>query len=93
MATVAITYRSGPGARDLRTVVCDDMRSTVVLLPTGSLDIVQAKLLHGTSCRHEFWAEVLGTDPASDDFAVEKSQVVQVREINIAVKATHKRGH
>jgi hypothetical protein len=89
MAT-AITYQSGPKARDLRTVIVEDVRRSVVLLPTGRLDIVQAKLLHGTACRHEFWAEVLGTDPSSDDFVVEATQVRQVREMNIAVKARHK---
>lgn len=89
MAT-AITYQSGPRKSDLRTVIVDDVRQTVVLLPAGRMDVVVAKLLHGSACRHEFWAEALGTDPGSDDFAVEAGQVVQTREMTIAVKARHK---
>ena len=86
----AITYRSGPGSRDLRTVIVEDVRQTTLLLPGGALDIVQAKLLHGTACRHEFWADALGTDPDSDDFAVPAEAVVQQREIQIATKVRHK---
>lgn len=84
MAT-AITYSTTGNARDLRTVICEDVRNTVVLLPTGSLDIVQAKLLHGTTCRCSWWAEQLGVQD-SDDFAVPATQVRQTREMNIAVK-------
>lgn len=85
MAT-AITYQSGTRKSDLRTVVVDEVRTSVVLLPTGRLDVVMAKLLHGTSCRHDFWAEALGTDPESDDFVVEASQIRAQREMTIAVK-------
>jgi len=85
MAT-AITYQSGPRKNDLRTVLVEDVRSNVVLLPTGRMDVVIAKLLHGTACRHEFWAEALGTDPASDDFVVQADQIVAQREMTIAVK-------
>ena len=93
MATTAITYQSGPRAKDLRTVIVEDIRTSVVLLPTGSLDVVQAKLLHGTACRHEFWAAELGTDPDSDEFAIPASALRQQREIGVAVKVkTHKGG-
>lgn len=91
MAT-AITYSTTGKARDLRTVVCEDVRSTVVLLPTGSLDIVQAKLLCGTSSRCDFWADELGLKDAHD-FAVPAAQIVAQRPMQIAVKAHHKNGH
>jgi hypothetical protein len=71
-------------------VVVEDVRNTVLLLPAGRLSVIQAKLLHGSSCRHSWWAEVLGTDPASDDFVVAADQVVQQREMQIATKARHK---
>lgn len=89
--STAITYRSGPKARDLRTVIVEDVRRTVVLLPAGRLDVVQAKLLRGTADRCEFWAEVLGTDPASDDFLVAADQVVAERPMQIAVKVTKRK--
>jgi hypothetical protein len=85
----AITYKTGTSRSALRTVIVDDVRESVVLLPAGRLDVVHAKLLHGTSCRHAWWAEVLGTDPDSDDFIVPAEQIVQRREMNIAVKARH----
>jgi hypothetical protein len=88
---VALTYQSGPRKGDLRTVVVEDVRNTVVLLPQGSMDVVMAKLLHGTACRHPQWAEWLGTDPESDDFVVAADQIVAQRPMQIAVKA--KRGH
>jgi hypothetical protein len=87
MAIEAITYQSGPHKRDLRTVIVEDVRSSVVLLPTGSLDVVMAKLLHGTACRHEFWDEQLGT--SGDDFAVAAEQVVARRPITVAAIAKH----
>lgn len=89
MAT-ALTYRSGPKARDLRTVIVEDVRKSVVLLPAGRLDIVTAKLLHGTACRCVWWAEHLGTDPDSDDFVVQADQIVAQREMQIAVRTKHK---
>jgi hypothetical protein len=85
MAT-AITYSTTGRKRDLRTVVVEDVRQSVVILPTGRLDVTMAKLLHGTTCRCEFWVEALGTDPGSDDFVIPADQVVAVREIAIAVK-------
>ena len=91
MAT-AITYQSGPRRSDLRTVIVEDVRRSVVLLPTGSLDVLTAKLLHGTACRHPQWAEWLGTDPASDYFAVPAESVRAQRDITVAVKARHKKG-
>ena len=89
MAT-ALTYQSGPRKNDLRTVVVEDVRRAVVLLPTGTFDVLSAKLLHGTSCAHSFWAEQLGTDPDSDDFVVPADSVRAQREIQISVKARHK---
>jgi hypothetical protein len=82
--TTAITYQSGPRKSDLRTVVVDDVRTSTVLLPTGRMDVVVAKLLHGTACRHKFWDEILGT--SGDDFVVEASQVVFERDMQVAVK-------
>jgi hypothetical protein len=87
----AITYRTTERKNDLRTVVCEDVRQAVVLLPTGRLDIVQAKLLHSTACRHPQWAQWLGTDPQSDDFVIQAAQVVAIREMQVAVIVrTHK---
>ena len=93
MTTVALTYQSGPKARDLRTVICEDVRTSVMLLPTGSLDVITAKLLHGTACRHVWWSEQLGTDPDDDTFIVPAAQVVAQREMNVAVKAHHRKGN
>jgi hypothetical protein len=83
---VAITYRTSTSRSALRTVLVEDVRRTVVLLPTGRLDVVTAKLLQGTCSRHDWWAQVLGTDPASTDFVVGADQVVAERPIQIAVK-------
>ena len=88
MSPVALTYRTGESRSKLRTVIVVYARQSTVLLPTGRLSIIQAKLLHGTTCAHDWWAEILGTDPSSDDFAVPSSQVVQTREINIACRVT-----
>lgn len=85
MAT-AITYRTTGRRSDLRTVLVDEVQESVVLLPTGPLDLIVGKLLHGTTCRHEFWAEALGTDPDSDHFAVPAEQVVARREMQVAVR-------
>ncbi len=84
---VAITYQSGPRRSDLRTVIVEDVRHSVVLLPQGSLAVVHAKLLHGTACRCQFWNEVLGT--TGDDFVIPAAQVVAQRPMQIAVKARH----
>ena len=89
----AITYRTGATAGALRTVIVEDVARAVVLLPSGSLDVVTAKLLHGTACRCGFWADELGTDPDSDDFIVPAAQIVQQREMQIAVRAHHKKGN
>lgn len=79
MAT-AITYKTGESASKLRTVLVDDARKSIVLLPAGRLEVMVGKQLHGQrACRHEFWDEVLGTD--GDDFAVLMEQVTQVREV------------
>ncbi len=67
----------------------DGESGTTFQLPTGRMDIMTGKLRHGTACRHEFWADALGTD-ADDTFAVPAVQVVQVREMAIATKARHK---
>ena len=89
MAT-AITYSTTGRKRDLRTVVVENARAGTVLLPTGRMDVVMAKRLHGTACRHSQWAEWLGTDPASDDFVLPASQVVAQRDYRVAVRAHHK---
>ena len=68
MEATAITYRSGPRKSVLRTVLVSDVRQSVVLLPTGTFDLLIAKLLHGSQCAHSFWAEELGLDPESDEF-------------------------
>lgn len=78
MAT-AITYRTGTSAGKLRTVLVEDARRAVVLLPAGRLEIMTAKLLRGRTDRQDWWNEVLGTE--GDDFAVEIGQVVQTREL------------
>jgi hypothetical protein len=85
--TEAITYRTGTKARDLRTVIVDDVRKSVVLLPTGSLDVVTAKLLCGSQCATPFWHEQLGISGA--DFAVTANQVVARRPITVATIAKH----
>lgn len=85
--TEAITYRSGSKARDLRTVIVRDVRSTVLLLPSGSLDVITAKLLCGSSCATDFWHQQLGT--SGDDFIVHAAQVVARRPITVATIAKH----
>jgi hypothetical protein len=84
--TRAVTYQAGPRKSDFRTVLVDDLRQASLLLPTGRIDVVQGTLLHGTSCRHSWWAEVLGTDPADDTFLAPAEVVRQVREMTVAVK-------
>jgi len=84
MATVAITYQSGPRKCDLRTVVVEDVRKTVVLLPAGRLEVLTASLLEGTCSAHDFWAEQLGTDPADHEFICPAEAVRQQREMNVA---------
>jgi hypothetical protein len=83
MAT-AITYRTTDCAGKLRTVVLDDVRESVVLLPSGRMEAVLGKLVHGTTCAHAFWDEVLGT--SGDDFVVPAAQVVRQRDIVIVAK-------
>ena len=86
MAVEAITYRTCEKRSALRTVVVEDVCNTVVLLPTGSLDVVTATLLEGTTSRHSFWAEALATDPADHQFICPADQLVARRPIQIAVK-------
>ena len=90
MAT-GITYSTTGRKRDLRTVIVNEVRSTVVLLPTGSLDVVVAKLLEGTASRHQFWAEELGTDPADHTFIVPADQIIARREIIVSAIFKHRR--
>jgi hypothetical protein len=86
----AITYSTTGRKRDRRTVVVEDVRNTVVLLPQGSMDVVMAKLLHGTACRCTFWQHAIGADP--DTFIIQADQVVAQREMTIAVRVkTHKK--
>jgi hypothetical protein len=55
------------------------------------MEIMTGKLLHGTACRHEFWADALGTDPDDNTFAVLAAQAAQTRKMQIAVRVkTHK---
>jgi len=89
MATF-VTYRTGQAAGKLRTVVVDEVRTQVVLLPTGRLPLVTGKQLCGTTCATPDWAEWLGTDPSDDTFSVAASQVIQVKEIKIATIASHR---
>lgn len=87
---VALTYQSGPRANDLRTVLVDDVRTSVVLLPAGRLDIVQAKLLCGIASRCDFWAQELGLQDAHD-FAVPADKIRSQREMQIGARVkTHK---
>jgi hypothetical protein len=89
---VALTYQSGPRASDLRTVICEDVRNSVVLLPEGRLDIVVAKLLCGTASRCDFWAAELELQDAHD-FAVPADKIRARREMAVgAIVKTHKKG-
>ena len=81
MNATAITYRTSECAGKLRTVMVEGTRRTIVLLPAGRLEIVTGMLLHGRACRHGWWAEILGTDPSSDDFVVPSTQVTQIRDL------------
>jgi hypothetical protein len=87
MSPVAITYRTGTAESKLRTVIVDDARTQVVLLPTGRLSILTAKLLCGSTCATGWWNEVLGL--TGGDFAIPAGQVVQTREIRVATIAKH----
>jgi hypothetical protein len=87
MAT-AITYRTGDSASKLRTVIVDEVKRTVVLASSERLELVQAKLLHGTACRHFEWAEWLDLDPDDDSFAVAADQVHAIRHMPVAVKVS-----
>lgn len=54
------------------------------------LEVLLGRQLHGTSCAHELWDCVLA--PCGDDFIVPARQVVQQREMAVAVRVkTHKR--
>lgn len=81
MDATRVTYRTGESASKLRTVIVTGGRRSVVLLPSGRLDILQAKALHGMACAHRFWADELGLDPESDDFVVPLTQVVDMQPI------------
>jgi hypothetical protein len=83
----AITYQSGSRRSDLRTVIAEDVQRAVVLLPSGRLEVLTAKLLHGTTCAHRFWADELGLDADDDTFSCPAEMVRAVRDIKIAAKA------
>jgi hypothetical protein len=90
--TTALTYRTCEKKSALRTVLVEDVRKSVVLLPTGRMDVVLGKLLHGPeACAHEFWDAELGTGMDSDDFVIAADQVVQIREMAIAVKVERRK--
>lgn len=82
MAT-AVTYRTGERKSALRTVLVEDAQ-TVTVVTGGGIELLTGKLLHGTTCACRFWADELGL--SGDGFAVEKSAVVQVREMQIGAK-------
>ena len=84
---IAVTYRTGTAMSKLRTVIVDDARTHVVLLPIGRLSVLTAKLLCGSTCAADWWNEVLGMTGA--DFAIPTAQIAQTREIKIAVRAPH----
>jgi len=86
----AVTYSTTGPKRDLRTVVVSDAREITVLAADGPVKILAARLLHGTKCAHEWWAQQLGTDPDSSDFAVPVTQVVAVREMAVALNPKFK---
>jgi hypothetical protein len=87
MTATAVTYRTGTSRSALRTVLVDDVRRSVVLLPAGRLDVLMAKLIHGTTCRKEsFWDEVLGQDHGDDAFVIPASQIVAKREMAIGAR-------
>jgi hypothetical protein len=89
----AITYSTTVRKGDLRTVIVEDVRSSIVLLPQGRLSVLTAKLLHGTACRKEsFWDEVLGQAHDDDTFVIPADQVLARREIAIAVKVKRHKG-
>jgi hypothetical protein len=73
-----VTYQSGPRKSDKRTVLVENVARQVVLLPAGRLEILTAKLLHGQTCRHEFWMDAIGAD--ADTFAVAADQVVRISQ-------------
>jgi hypothetical protein len=78
----AITYRTGEQATALRTVILDDVRCSVVILPTRRIDVLLGKLLCGTSCACSFWNHVQDSD--GSDFLIPSSSVVQRRDIQVA---------
>ena len=86
MATF-VTFRTGHLAGKLRTVVVDEARTQVVLLPTGRLPLVTGKQLCGTTCATDWWNQVLGL--TGTDFAIPAEQVVQTVERKVAVIAKH----
>ena len=86
MATF-VTYRTGESRSKLRTVIVGEARTQVVLLPTGRLEVLTAKLLCGTTCRTDWWNEVLGL--TGTDFAIPAAQVVKTVERKVAVIAKH----
>jgi hypothetical protein len=75
----AVTYRSGAKRGQLRTVLLASARHSVVLLPTGRLEILTGTPLHGETCRCQFWQDAIAADPGN--FAVPAEAVVQVREV------------
>jgi hypothetical protein len=81
----AVTYSTTGRKGDLRTVICEDVRRTVVLLPAGRLEVMTAKLLCGTASRCDFWAAELGL-PDAHHVAIPASQIVAKREMAIGAR-------
>jgi hypothetical protein len=88
----AVTYRTGDSARDLRTGHRSRRAPVVVLHPSGRLGILQAKLLHGQTCRQKFWEEVLSLEGDNDEFGVPMAQVTQIRQVSVSTSRRRHRG-
>lgn len=80
MEVMAVTYRTGTRARDMRTVLLTDARRSVVLLPgQARMEILQGQHEHGRACACRFWAEELGLDVSDRTFAIPAEAVAQAR--------------
>ena len=60
----------------------DDVRSSVIVLPTGRMDVMLAKLLLGSTCDHKVWDDKPGTE--GDDLVMPAEPVMAQREMTIA---------
>jgi hypothetical protein len=76
-----VTYSTDGKRSHLRSVVVEDLHRSVVLLPAGSLSILQGKHQHGTACACKVWAQELVLDVTDTTFAVPVEAIVQTRTI------------